>query len=366
MKIGFITTHQYKNFGTFLQCYALQYTLTKLGHHVEVVDYQRKEYQKKWIEKTRIILGDIRRYPLKNLRIILNYPFLMKRICLFNKFYKRNFQLSSQKYPTSDSLKKNPPIYDLYISGSDQIWNPTLNGFIEPYFLTFVPKGRIKAAYAPSIGIAKLNEKQQDTFKRLLHDFKFISCREKSGVQLLNNCGIINVTQVIDPTLLVDKEYWLSLSQKSSINKQQYGLTYFLSKTDYKEKLINPLFKTKRRLDLTMETDCNYKSILAAGPYEFLSLINNADFICTDSFHGVVFSILFEKEFYALPRHNEGNINSQNSRITDFLKDLGLSDRWIQHQENIIRTPINYHEINTKLSYMKEKSFNYIKTMLHD
>lgn len=366
MKIGFITTHQYKNFGTFLQCYALQYVLTELGHHVEVIDYQRKEYEKGWLERMRIIAGDIRRHPLKNLRIILNYPFHFKRNYLFNKFYCKNFLLSPQKYPTSDSLKRNPPIYDLYISGSDQIWNPTLNGFIEPYFLTFVPTGGLKAAYASSIGITTLNEEQKATFRFLLHDFKFISCREKSGLQLLNSCGINNVIHVVDPTLLLNKQFWLSLSQKSSIHKRQYGLTYFLSKSIYKEKLVTPLFETDKRLDLTMETDCAFKSILAAGPYEFLSLINNADFICTDSFHGVVFSILFEKEFYALPRHNEGNINSQNSRIKDLLEDLGLTNRWIQHQANIVRTPINYQEINARLSNLKEKSFNYIRTMLHD
>ena len=366
MKIGFVTTHQYKNFGTFLQCYALQYVLTKLGHQVEIIDYQKKDYNKRWLEKVRIILGDIRRHPLKNLRIVLNYPFLIKRTYLFNKFYRENYLLSTKKYSNSDSLKKNPPIYDLYISGSDQIWNPTLNGFIEPYFLTFAPAGKLKAAYAPSIGVSKLNEEQKKTFKTILHDFKYISCRENSGVQLLNSCGISNVTQVVDPTLLLNKQFWITLSQKSSIHKQQYGLTYFLSKTDHKEKLVMPVFETYKRLDLTMETDCKYTSILAAGPYEFLSLINNADFVCTDSFHGVVFSILFEKEFYALPRHNDKNINSQNSRITDFLKDLGLTDRWIQHQENIIRTPIDYSEINARLFNLKEKSFNYIRAMLHD
>lgn len=366
MKIGFITTHQYRNFGTFLQCYALQHVLTKLGHHVEIIDYQRKEYKKGWIENVRIILGDIRRHPIKNLRIILHYPFLIKRTRLFNIFYRDNYQLSPQKYPTSDSLKKNPPVYDIYISGSDQIWNPTLNGFIEPYFLTFVPQGKFKAAYASSIGITQLNEEQKKTFSSLLHDFKFISCREASGIQILNSCNINNVTQVVDPTLLLDKQFWLSLSQKSYIHKQQYGLTYFLSKTNYKEKCVTPLFKTNKRLDLTMETDYKSKSILAAGPYEFLSLINNADFICTDSFHGVVFSILFEKEFYALPRHSERNINSQNSRITDLLKDLGLIDRWVQDQEKIIRYPINYHEVNIKLTKLKGKSFNYIRTMLYD
>ena len=174
MKIGFITTHRYKNFGTFLQCYALQHVLEKLGHEVEIIDYERKDFQRRKIERLRILLGDIKRNPVKNLKKVRNCLRSIKRNRLFKKFCSCYFHLSTESYATSNDLVNHPPIYDLYLAGSDQIWNPSLNGFINPYFLTFAPKGRKKSSYAPSIGIVSLDEAQKKQFKILLSDF-FIS-----------------------------------------------------------------------------------------------------------------------------------------------------------------------------------------------
>lgn len=365
MKIGFITTHQYRNFGTFLQCYALQYVLESLGHEVEIIDYRRKEYQRGKIERLRIWLGNIRRYPVKNLRKVQNCIRTIKRNRLFQIFYFQYFHLSSESYATFDELKSHPPVYDLYIAGSDQIWNPSLNGFIKAYFLTFVPEGK-KTSYAPSIGITSLNEVQKRQFAILLSDYQHISCREKTGVQLLNECGIKNVVQVVDPTLLLPSSFWQSLAKKSSLSsKDNYGLAYFLSCDEEKEHIVAPLYHMLKRFDLTMDNTCNSQSILAAGPCEFLSLIRNADFVCTDSFHGVVFSVIFQKEFYALPRHRLDSANSQNSRIIDFLNDLGLEERWIT-QPLLSRIPIHYTDANIKLQNRIKHSFDYLNRMLYD
>lgn len=364
MEIGFVTTHRYKNFGTFLQCYALQKVLSDYGHNVEIIDYLRCDLKKSNLERIRILIGSVRRNPIKHLLIFLNFFRSLKRDYLFNRFFKENFKLSPKSYPTSDSLKQNPPVYDIYIAGSDQIWNPNLNGFIEPYFLTFAPKDKVKISFASSIGISYLSTEQKQHFYNYLHDYKIISCREQTGVNLLLGCGLKNIYKVADPTFLLSNEFWSEMASKSSIRPKNYGLTYLLSKTLEKENIAKQLFNKTKRIDLSMDKQIGVRSILSAGPIEFLYLIKNSDFICTDSFHGVVFSIIFEKEFYVLPRHDENNINSQNSRIYNLLSEINLEERLIKTLD-FTRKPINYSIVSPKIKRISNESMKFIQQALY-
>ena len=358
MKIGFVTTHQYQNFGTFLQCFALQKMLQDLGHDTEIIDYRREEFKRTMFEKIRIAIGDFRKHPMSYISNILAWFLLCKRRSLFNKFAKENFKISQQYWKTSDDLKLNPPQYDLYMSGSDQIWNPSICGFIEPYFLTFAPKDSFKVSYAPSIGLSHLSTVEIDQLSTMLATYKYLSCRETTGCRLLADCGM-KVEHVLDPTLLLDISIWNSMADKSKIHKTNYNLCYFLTETPEKRMQAYELLSDAKIENLTVDFRYSKGAILAAGPYEFLSLIRNAKTIVTDSFHGMLFSILFGKDFYILPRHQATNHNHQNSRIIDMLNALELSNRWCPTSTNI--SPIDYIAVSNKINILKQHSIRYLQ-----
>ena len=360
MKIGFVTTHQYQNFGTFLQCFALQKILQILGHDTEIIDYRREEFKRSTVEEARITIGDFRKNPMSYISNIPAWFLLHERRTLFDKFAKDNFKISQQSWKTSDDLKLNPPQYDLYMSGSDQIWNPAICGFIEPYFLTFAPKNSLKVSYASSIGLSHLSKIEMEQISIMLSTYKFLSCREKTGCKLLADCGYTKVEHVLDPTLLLDISIWDAMANKSKINKTNYNLCYFLTETSEKRAQAKELLSDAKIENLTTDFRYSKEAILAAGPYEFLSLIRNAKTIVTDSFHGMLFSILFCKDFYMLPSHQTTDYNHQNSRIIDMLSSLGLSSRWCPISKANI-SPIDYTIIKNKINILRLHSIEYLQ-----
>lgn len=359
MRIGFVTTHRYQNFGTFLQCFALQKILQELGHDVEIIDYRREEFEQSTLNKARIVIGDFRRHPMDYIRNISAWFLLCKRKSLFYKFAKENFRVSRQFWKTNDDLKANPPQYDLYLSGSDQIWNPAICGFIEPYFLTFAPKGSLKASYASSIGLSHLSTTEIEQLKVMLTTYQYLSCREKIGCKLLADCGYTEVKHVLDPTLLIDKSIWETMSSKSTIQNKDYNLCYFLAETPEKRTKAHELLSDEKIENLTVDFRYSKDAILAAGPYEFLSLIRNAKTIVTDSFHGMIFCVLFGKDFFVFPRHKETDHNHQNSRIIDMLDTIGLKNRWYPPSKDNI-SPIDYTIVDNKIKTLKQYSIEYL------
>lgn len=369
MKIGFVTTHEYHNFGTFLQCYALQRKLQDMGHDVEIIDYKRKELLRPIGQRVRILLGDIRRNPITNIHRLINWGKMKKRDALFKVFAKQHYSLSKEHYNTAKDLEQNPPVYDLYLSGSDQIWNPSLNGFIEPYFLTFAPDRATKVSYASSIGLSMLSDAEKIHLKQLLNGYKSISCREQTGVELINECGFKEVKCVLDPVFLLSPKEWLSLTKESSTKlPKEYNLTYFLDATDNKKMIAKQLVPNYEILNLTADIDCCTHSIYEAGPLDFLSLIYNCNHFCTDSFHGMVFALLFEKDFYVVPRHESSSERSQNSRIQDLLSLLHLEKRWIENENVVPTIPIDYKVVNEILRKQLDFSLEYLYDILqsHD
>lgn len=363
MRIGIVTTHQYQNFGTFLQCYALQHTLEKMGHVVEIIDYRRNDYKRSFFHQFRILVGEYRRSPKTLIKFIFTLRQQNRRNQLYKDFCNRFFNLSPKHYDNANELRMQPPIYDIYLSGSDQIWNPSICGFIPTYFLDFAPRASLKAAYAPSIGVSELSENERHVISDYLRDFSFLSCREQSGCQILNDCGFKNVECVLDPTFLLSSTCWERLSENSYIKETDYSLCYFLSENEEKNEKSRMFTGEDRVIRLTDNFRNGEHSILAAGPLEFLQLIRNAKNIVTDSFHGMVFCILFRKNFYMLPRHEENSMNSQNSRVIDLLKLLELYDRWNPFSINSCK-PINYAHVERIVNLQKDKSIQYIRKIL--
>ena len=363
MKVGITTTHTHQNFGTFLQCYALQRIISEFGGDAEIIDYRRKDYSRPSLEKIRIEIGYYRKHPIDLFKWVLASRLIHKRQVLFNSFAKKYFNLSASHYNTTDDILASPPCYDIYLTGSDQVWNPSLGGFILPYFLSFAPESKKRASYAPSIGLSQLTEKEGKELTTLLNRFSHISCREISGCDLLKSYGINDVIHVLDPTLLIDTQVWEQFSRQSDHLTKKYNLCYFLDDSEEKRRKVKNFWETTNNL-VFLTTDYRYQkgSILAAGPIDFLSLIRNAESIITDSYHGMLFCMIFHRDFYMFPRNNPFPKAAQNSRITDFLSDLGLFDRWNPRSLTDCKT-IDYEIIDKLLNDKKNKSLQFIQSI---
>ncbi len=333
MKIGIITIHNSPNYGACLQAFALWKYLEMQGHDVEIIDLYRP-YQKEYVQSKRYkpwnltrsgVLSRIKNHVRKIIKKKAKPLFSEKSKAKFDDF---NGQVKlSRPYLGIDDLYSNPPMYDLYVSGSDQLWNPTQPYCLEPYFLTFVPKGRKKISYATSIGISTLSRDEKQKMKEYLSSYATISVREKQAKDLLESfVGRNDIKQVPDPTFLLDLEYWESLSIKP-VTKEPYFLLFTLQ---WSRPLVDYALRLSAESGLRLVVltqiqpvckDEDYVPVTDAGPKEFLGYISNAEMVLTDSFHCTVFSIIMgAKNFYAYISPD----NRRGVRITDLLDTFGL------------------------------------------
>ena len=322
MKLDIITLHRVYNYGSALQAYATQRIFEKHGFEVEVIDYitpQRTLKRKIFGNKIQGFFGIIH-FLFKPFSIVLKEK-------TFGNFVKNKLNLT-RKYIDFDDLKKDPPIADIYVTGSDQTWNSNYNeGVDEGFFLNFVDSMN-KYAFVASFGKDSLDDSELAKTKALLSKYKAISVREKQGLKILDGLGIKNGVCLIDPTLQITKEEWLKLSSKRLV-KENYVVLMLLynednGATEYARKLANDrglkLVKISWEFKKPKKVD---KLFTHRKPADFLSLFNYADFVVTNSFHGLAFSINLNKQFIVVPR------NEFNNRIDNLLSIVGLNNRLV-------------------------------------
>lgn len=332
-KIGIVTFHAAENFGSALQAFALQYLLKKEGYTTEIINcvlksdmeqYKlfRTQYYK---ERPKAFLGDIA-YFRRN----------FKRRYVYKKFQKRYLTLSKEKfYIGKNDLKSLNEIYDTFICGSDQIWNLNCtNDFIPEFFLCFVNNERKKIAYAPSMPEI-VPSKYYERIKTALKTFDAISVREYQTIDYLkNDVGVDNeITQVVDPTLLLESQWYINIFSLKKKKKEKYIFVYILEDRENMNQIINMTIKTSQKIGLKIKyifirkikefKDSEF--LLGIGPREFLDLIYNAEYVITNSFHASVFSIHFEKPFCVFSR------SGSQARMIDLLEKLELNNNLFQN-----------------------------------
>lgn len=341
-KIGIITFSNSTNYGGVLQSVALSHTLRKLGMYpINITiqqmprawksprDYVRNRVRlygcRGFITKFRICGGVVKTF-FSN----IHYTSAKRKQNNFKDFICKN--LNTTPYlATADLLKEKCSNYDAYITGSDQVWNNafTYNQFQGAYFLDFVPDEAPCYSYAASVGGKKTDEYVEEIIHRTQH-FKGITVREKSLEDHMRKLGCNQVHTVLDPTLLLSKEEWIMMEQRPEHDiPKHYILVYYLEKDSSHDPVIKKVSEELGLpvVDIMPKYDkAEYIRIVdnTAGPAEFLYYVNHADYVITNSFHMVVFSLLFNKNFIALRR--EG----QESRIEDILNKVGMSDRYIR------------------------------------
>lgn len=363
MKIGIITIHNSPNYGACLQSYALYKYIVNQGLECELIDLKRPihdgyvespDFRPYYIYKESVwkkAKGFAKRF-LKP-QSVSKESTNPKRIIKFNEF-NREIKYSTPYY-SIDSLYDNPPSYDVYISGSDQLWNPEQPFPIEPYFLTFVRNSNAKKiSYASSIGISSLDSRQIKDFSRWLSSYDAISVREPDAAKILQPHLKQKIEIVADPTFLLDVEEWNLLARDYS--ERGYILCFMLS---FQPVLLSEALRVANDLSKKLivigqrniPKDKRYTLIDDAGPKEFLGLIKSSDCVFTDSFHGTVFSILLGiKNFFSYVAKG----NKRASRLETLLSPLGLLDRIIRNDDfskvdGLLRKGIDVEKLNIML-----------------
>lgn len=333
-KVGLVTCFL-NNYGACLQAYALQKVITALGHECQIIRYSPNpeiiHYDSLYI-KAKMLYRRIR--GLFDNR----YYYETSRIKMFNRFRKSTLVFGDKKFSSEDELYNYPFKYDYFVVGSDQLWNPIIHGGNnKAYLLDFVTDWRKKIAYAPSIGLSVFPHDYAEEFSKLLGSFKYLSCREETGCKIVEQLSGKHCDFVLDPTLLLNKEEWISFSNSDKESEKQeepYIFCYLFSEnqniTDFVDYVksksqikIKCIPYTKRELESDIER------VRFAGPKEFVQLIKNASLVITDSFHATAFSINLNVPFYSLMRNSQRERINMNSRIADILNFTGLTSRLV-------------------------------------
>jgi len=356
MRVGIVTMPLHSNYGGILQNWALQQIIKKLGHEPITIDY-RSPYPLYMyflsVVKT-ILLAPI---PWRRRPLTLYHP-VCRRNSIVDTFVKQHICMTTPIQRYSEELVSKYGL-EVVITGSDQVWRAKYNsydGYIEDMFLGFVKHSCVKRlAYAASFGIEKWDYSLQLTQKcrYLAQKMNAISVREKSGIYLCDKYLGVKAEHVLDPTLLLRKEDYEVLCNSIACNKETFLAAYILDmdleKKIYIDKIANEkhcqvkCFSAHRNLSLSIE--------------EWLSMFRDADYVVTDSFHGMVFSIIFNKPFIAI-----GNKSRGMARFCSLLEELKLDDRLITLQEQgKIFTPINWERVNLRLEELRCVSFSFLK-----
>lgn len=361
-KVGILTYHFALNYGAVLQCYALYKALCKQGHDVSVINlvtYKQEENNLR-IKKTKGIKNVI-------LQIML-FPFLKDRIQKkekFQDFIKQNINCTVRY--TEDNFQKNvsESNYDVIIVGSDQVWNPHIADFTDKFFLPGEYKAR-KVGYAISIGTTKKEDILP--YKQCIQDFSDVGLREQSAIKTIDTLYGNELVEVLDPTFLLEESEWHEMTHTYN-QRQPYMVCYFLKKENFKRyyRIAKEIANNKKIRIIYINQRYSWRSfypntLCDVGPQEFVSLIRNANYVCTDSFHGTVFSIIFRKNFSTIV----DSYNSLDRRKQDILSKLGLIERCIILDEytTYSDSEINYEVINKKITLLREESLNFLKNVM--
>ena len=345
MKISIVTPHSVYNYGAVLQAYGLYRYLKEKGHDVYMQDFPAHKggSPKSLHEKVYVLARGI-------FRIIYNKSIKAAENS-FNQFIS-NFQLTT----------KND--MELYIVGSDQVWNPAnIDGV---FALDFAKEDSVKVSYAASMGVTKIENTEESKFYAILNRLDFLSAREQTTADEVKRITGRECSVEIDPTFLLDVEVWRSLEKAINIT-EPYTLLYILHVPSNINDIIAKIKKQYHSDVLIIDQMGGLswgihgaKGIRNVGPSEFLWLFDHAERIVTTSFHGTAFSIIFKKEFASI--YNK----MAPSRILNILTIVGLENNGFASGEEIIFNQIDYSQVDEKLKKIKESSKKYLATVIEN
>lgn len=379
-KIGCVIAYanNHNNYGTSLQGYATLKKIQDLGYQVEVIRYNKKLSLGKKLQLVFNMLrcgtykGSIRKAKEKINRILhkkydKNINIRAKAV---NKFKQKHLIPFFKTYNGFEELKQGSLNYNLVLVGSDQIWLP-ISLYSKYYNLLFVADAIPKVSYASSFGVSKIPRFQQKETGNFLNRFNKIGVREIQGKKIIDTLSNKEATVVVDPTLLLTRKEWEKESEQSSLKtKEPYIFCYFLGTNTKSREAVTKLqintglkIISIKHMDEYVSRDEKFgdDAPYDVSPIDFIKYIKNASYVCTDSFHGTIFSIIFNKQFMTFYRFDSKTVNSRNSRIDSLFELLNLSDR-LYNGENIlsIKEEIDYSDINNKVENLRKESLEFL------
>ena len=362
-KIGLVTIYQVPNYGSVLQCYATQKVLAALGHDCRIIRYK---FPNEWHYN-----NGLKR--VNSVRKFIRTLFPKKKTRVLNVFRNTHYNFTKQYNSLDELYREDWDDYDCFVTGSDQVWNTRFTCGDKFFLLAFVPDGKARFAVASSFASKHLSEQFRAIFKVELAKFKAISIRENNGLQIIKDDLSINkpIKVILDPTLLLSKDEWLSLNNGLKITFRRpyilfYMWTYAFEPRPYIYELTR-YFQEKLRCDvIALEgyEDNHYTQSMRmqnktnASIEEFIDLFSNAELVITSSFHGTAFSLNFGKPFISLVP-----ANTEDDRQTSLIKEVGLSSCIVRIGQDIASVHPFYDVANeqTKLAELRESSLAWIK-----
>lgn len=364
-KIGILTFHASHNYGSMLQAYALQTFLESLGNKVEIINlrnfYNSVMYSfplnYKYLGKRKV---------LSSFKHIFRLYHECKKWMMFEKFLSHQLHLSNNKYYSWSDIKNEiyDREYDVIITGGDQIWNMRCYDFDQSYYLPEKLKGIKKMSYCPSMGghfLSEITEREKDFIKTTLSDYDLISVREKTMQLFLSNLLHKNIKVVVDPTLLVEEEVYDKLVGNQPLIKGDYIFYYSPFRREGAEKIALSIGE-QTGLPIITSIHCHpkMKDYLDVGPCEYLNLIKYAKYVVGQSFHLIVFSLIFHKLFIAVNGSND-------HRMRNILELYGLEKRGDFNESNcmqVLRESIDFDRIDTIMAKTRMESQLFIEKSL--
>ncbi len=352
MKAAIVTINS-QNMGNRLQNYAVQETLKRLGMEVETINNAYCGREVTTIKHTLKICVLGRALP----------SLFRKRREGFYRFNQKHIQMAVGEWTYNKAPEGISDRYDFFVCGSDQVWNPFFDFISENEYLSFA-RPEQKIAYAASFGISDMQEEQLKKLGERIHDFKAISVREDAGADLVKNACGREATVLLDPTMMISKEEWLSIAERPAfMHKKKYILTYFLGqKLPKTAERLNNLAK-ENDWEIIDLWDIKRKKYFLATPEEFIYLIANCELMCTDSFHGSVFSVLTEVPFIVQTRKDSAK--NMNSRLETLLNKLGLTNRLMKSDmSNDEIFDVDYTKAQEVICEERKKTEEFLKNAL--
>lgn len=369
-KIGIITIHKINNYGSVFQAYALQRACEDIGYKVEIIDYNYPNsfhFPNKYAS-----LEDSQPNEPKWIKMLFAIELIKqhKGIEVFvNKFQK----LSSKTYNHPSELENDTPQYDIYITGSDQLWNPRHCNGDPAFLLHFAPDDTKKISYAASFGTNCIPTELKPQYQELLSRYEYIAVRENSGALVINEVTGKEASVVLDPTLLLNREQWNRIATHRRLFKKKYILCYFLNYTfnafpyvdhlaEYMQKQtgyeIVRVARPPHKLGLP---HTHYR--VGASPEDFLALVRDAEMVLTTSFHGTAFAVNYGKPVFTVVQDR----NASDSRQVSLMHNLGLDEQVLSITDEMPKKTHFMYDVlseQKRLEILRQQSIDYLKCAL--
>lgn len=377
--VGLCIVYRNNNYGSILQSYATLLELESLGCKYEIICYNPRKNVLFYLKalprllNRDMIYGKVRSLKRKVSKTIhkqyrINDAARSKK---FRTFVDKNFRFFSEPIHDFFELQSYSNRFTDVIVGSDQLWLPS--GLSTNFYnLMFVPEHINKIAYSASFGVSQIPLYQEKRTKQYLNRINHISVREESGAKIIKQLTGREVEVILDPTMIINRSVWDENIPDKNIIGEEYIFCYFLGNNPSQREEVKKLSKEKgikivslKHLDEYIPSDESFGDISPydVGPIEFVNLIRHAKYVCTDSFHGSVFSIIYHKLFISFNRYSDGK-NSRNSRLDTLFSNIGISRRYNNNILEEIDRIIDYDKVDANLEALRKRSTEFIKNSL--